>query len=102
MSSPVTSMARARCIGSAVQAATALCTCATTPARGESYWPLPACDKDGRLEARGALVAGHRLGFYDNADGGHHENVITIGDVESGPQQLDDLEHGPVTVELIE
>ncbi|MFJ8581783.1 cyclophilin-like fold protein [Micromonospora sp. NPDC093277] len=42
------------------------------------------------------------LGFFYNADGGHDDNVITIGRVESGVEQLDRLERGEVTVEVVE
>lgn len=42
------------------------------------------------------------LGFFYNADGGHDDNVITIGRVESSMEQLYRLERGQVTVEVIE
>ncbi|MFJ8962768.1 cyclophilin-like fold protein [Lentzea sp. NPDC102401] len=38
------------------------------------------------------------LGFYYNATGGHDDNLITLGTVESGMDRLDRLEQGPVTV----
>ncbi|TDD14901.1 cyclophilin-like fold protein [Nonomuraea diastatica] len=59
----------------------------------------------GSVTRNGALIyykpCSH-LGFYYNADGGHDDDVITIGDIESGMRQLDHLEQGPVTVEVIE
>jgi hypothetical protein len=44
------------------------------------------------------------LGFFYNADpdGGVSDDVITIGTVESGLDQLNRLERGHVTVEVIE
>jgi hypothetical protein len=44
------------------------------------------------------------LGFFYNADpaGGVSDDVITIGTVESGLDQLNRLERGQVTVEVIE
>lgn len=38
------------------------------------------------------------LGFYYNATGGHDDNLITLGTVESGMDRLEGLERGPVTV----
>jgi hypothetical protein len=40
------------------------------------------------------------LGFYYNAGGGHDDNLITLGTVESGMDQLDRLGQGTVTVEV--
>jgi len=40
------------------------------------------------------------IGFFYNADGGHDDNLITIGTVESGIENLDRLE-GQVAVETI-
>jgi hypothetical protein len=37
------------------------------------------------------------LGLYHHADGGHDDNVIPIGVVESGMEQLNRLERGQVT-----
>jgi hypothetical protein len=42
------------------------------------------------------------LGFLHNAGGGHDDNVISIGTIESGMDQLNRLERGQVTVEVIE
>lgn len=41
------------------------------------------------------------LGFVYNADGGHDDNVITVGRVESGMEHLNRIEEGQVTVEMI-
>lgn len=38
------------------------------------------------------------LGFYYNATGGHDDNLITLGTVESGMDRFEGLERGPVTV----
>lgn len=41
------------------------------------------------------------LGFFYNAPGGYSDQVIMIGTVETGYERLDDLETGPVSVELV-
>jgi len=41
------------------------------------------------------------LGFFYNAGGGPSDDVITIGTVESGMDQLNRLEKGQVTAEVI-
>ncbi|MEU0882499.1 cyclophilin-like fold protein [Lentzea sp. NPDC005914] len=41
------------------------------------------------------------LGFFYNAGGGPSDDVITIGTVESGMDQLNRLEQGQVTVEVV-
>jgi hypothetical protein len=42
------------------------------------------------------------IGFFYNAGGGHDDNVIPIGTVESGTDQVDRLERGAVSVKVIE
>lgn len=41
------------------------------------------------------------LGFYYNATGGHDDNLILLGTVESGMDRLDGLEQAPVTIAAI-
>jgi hypothetical protein len=51
------------------------------------------------------VVPWGNLGFYYNAerwDRAYDDWVIPIGTVEAGDERLDDLETGPVSVELIE
>ncbi|MFG2039069.1 cyclophilin-like fold protein [Dactylosporangium sp. NPDC048998] len=42
------------------------------------------------------------LGLFYNASGGHDDNLITLGTVESGMDQLDRLGQGTVTVEALQ
>jgi hypothetical protein len=42
------------------------------------------------------------IGFFYTAGGGHDDNVIPIGTVESGMEHLTRLDQGPVNVEVIE
>ena len=70
-----------------------------------SYLPtrLAADGSPGSAPTNGTLIyytPWGNLGFYDNASGGHDDNLITLGTVESGADQLDRLVQGPVTVEV--
>lgn len=72
-----------------------------------SYLPerLTTAGSSGSAPRNGNLiyfVPWGNVGFFYNADGGHDDNVITIGSVESGMDQLGRLEQGRVTVEVIE
>jgi hypothetical protein len=40
------------------------------------------------------------IGFFYNAAGGHDDNLIPLGTVENGQDQLGQLENGPVTVQV--
>lgn len=42
------------------------------------------------------------LGFYYDASGSHDDNLIPLGTVESGMDQLDRLQQGQVTVDLVQ
>jgi hypothetical protein len=71
-----------------------------------SYLPrrLTTEGSTGSSPANGDLtyyVPWGNLAFFYNADGGYSDQLIMIGTIESGYELLDDLEDGPVTVDLI-
>ncbi|MCP2323935.1 hypothetical protein HDA40_002442 [Hamadaea flava] len=71
-----------------------------------SYLPrrLATDGSAGSAPANGTLIyykPWGNLGFYYRAAGGHDANLIPLGTVETGLDQLNRLEHGPVTVEAI-
>lgn len=71
-----------------------------------SYLPHPlATDgSPGSTPSNGTLIyykPWGNIGFYYNASGGHDDNLIPLGTVESGMDQLDRLEQGQVTVDTI-
>ena len=63
--------------------------------------PLATHGSPGSAPGDGTLVyykPWGNLGFYYNATGGHDDNLITLGTVESGMDGLDRIERSPVTV----
>ncbi|MFU8874582.1 cyclophilin-like fold protein [Micromonospora sp. SL4-19] len=71
-----------------------------------SYLPhrLDTDGSPGSTPSNGTLIyykPWGNLGFYYNATGGHDDNLIPLGTVETGMDQLDRLEQGQITVEPI-
>ena len=68
-----------------------------------SYLPqrLATDGSPGSTPSNGTLIyykPWGNLGFYYNATGGHDDDLIPLGTVETGMDRLDLLEQGPVTV----